>query len=551
MAVLAQAALLLVNHASRVHLTLGPLKLQPTLHALLAYGVVLALARLVLALVIAFVPAWIADSIQARLRSQLFSAFTCASWDMQSRDREGHLQELMTNQAAQATQGYTTAAGLIVAFLTLLVLVLSAIVLNVLAALGILVVAAGLSVLLRPLGTIGHRRAEVLSSRWLAYAGSVNEAVRLSEEAHVFGAASTQQDRLNELMSVIRRPNLEVTWLSNLVPGVYQGFIYLLLVFGLTGLDALGAGHVASLGAVVLLLVRTGAYGQQIQSALQQLRQSQPYVERVREAEHRYRESAPAVGSRSLQRVGTLTFTDVSFAYRSARPVLSNIEFDVTAGEAVGIIGPSGAGKSTLVQILLGLRVPDSGRYLINGVPAEEFSREDWRRHFAYVPQEPRLLHATVSENVRFLRDIDDASVERASRLAGIHEDVITWPAGYETIIGPRADAISGGQQQRICLARALAADPDVLVLDEPTSALDPRAEQLIQESLLGLKDKLTLFIVAHRMTTLDVCERVMVVVSGRLEAFGQSAELRASNPYYRSAVSAMPPAEPASKSGA
>jgi ABC-type multidrug transport system fused ATPase/permease subunit len=486
------------------------------------------------------VPAWIYDSSQARLRSELFAAFTVASWDLQSRDREGHLQELVTNHATQATQGYTAGANLIVSLLTLLVLVLSAVALNVLAALGILVVAGGLAALLRPLGTLGNRRSQVLSRGWLAYANGVNESVRLAEEAHVFGAEASQRDRLDQLLDALRKPNLQAQWLTNLVPGVYQGFIYLLLVVALIGLHQLGSAHLASLSAVVLLLVRSGAYGQQTQTWIQVLRQSQPYVERLQDAEQRYRSSTPVLGTHPLDTVRTLAFVDVSFAYDRDQPALSNIDFDVSAGEAVGIIGPSGAGKSTLVQILLGLRVPDAGGYLVNDLPADSYRREDWLRHFAYVPQEPRLLHASVASNIRFFRDVDDAAVERAARLAGIHEDVISWPAGYETVIGPRADAISGGQQQRICLARALAADPEVLVLDEPTSALDPRAEQLIQESLLALKDKLTLFIVAHRMSTLDICERVMVVVDGRLEAFDRIAELRESNSYYRLAVSAM-----------
>lgn len=542
LALLAQSALLLVDHASRVHLGLGPVRWNATLGTMLGLGIVLALIRLALAIVISFVPAWIATGTQARLRGELFDAFTCASWDLQSRDREGHLQELLTSHVYQATQGYTTAVQLVVAALTLLVLVATAVALNALAALGILVIAVGLSVLLRPLGTLGNRRGRELSRGWLAYAGGVNEAVRLAEEAHVFGAQESQRDHLNELIRAFRRPNLQTQWLALGVPGAYQAFIYLLLLLGLTGLDALGTGHIATLGAVVLLLVRSGAYGQQIQAAVQNLRQSQPYVDRLRDAARRYRASAPIVGMRPLDAIRTLTFAAVSFAYDRGQPALSNVDFDVTAGEAIGIIGPSGAGKSTLVQILLGLRVPGSGRYLVNGLSASDFNREDWRRHFAYVPQEPRLLHASVSDNIRFFRHIDDAAIERAARLAGIHEDVIGWPAGYDTIIGPRADAVSGGQQQRVCLARALAGDPQVLVLDEPTSALDPHAEALIQESLLGLKGHLTLFIVAHRMARLDVCDRVMVMVSGRLDAFDHVAQLSTTNPYYRSSVARFSP---------
>ena len=243
-------------------------------------------------------------------------------------------------------------------------------------------------------------------------------------------------------------------------------------------------------------------------------------MERLQEATRRYEESAPTWGSEPVEGVQTVAFEDVSFAYREGRPVLKEMSFEVRGGETIGVIGPSGAGKSTLIQILLQLREPTSGRYLVNGKDADLISSADWHRLVAYVPQEPRLLHASVTENIRYFRDIGPEDVERAARLARIHDDITAWPEGYDTIVGPRADAISGGQQQRMCLARALAAHPAVLILDEPTSALDPHSERLIQESLSALKHELTLFMIAHRMSTLDICDRVMVVIDGRLAAF-------------------------------
>jgi ABC-type multidrug transport system fused ATPase/permease subunit len=190
-----------------------------------------------------------------------------------------------------------------------------------------------------------------------------------------------------------------------------------------------------------------------------------------------------------------------------------------------------------LVQLLLGLRKATSGRYLINRLPVEDFSRDDWNRQVAYVPQQPQLLHASVADNISFFRNLDRNSILEAAKLAGIHEDVARWPDGYATIIGPRADAVSGGQQQRICLARALAAHPQVLVLDEPTSALDPHSEFLIQQSLLALKEELTLFIVAHRLSVLGICRRIMVIVNGTLEAFDDVGSVRQRSEYYRSAA--------------
>jgi ABC-type multidrug transport system fused ATPase/permease subunit len=326
--------------------------------------------------------------------------------------------------------------------------------------------------------------------------------------------------------------------LARLVPGIYQSLIYLLVLVALAGLYLVGSGRVTALGAVVLLLVRAGAYGQQGQAAFQALRQCLPFIERLQQAQQRYLTTSPPTGSERLEDVRELSLDSVSYAYDPGRPVLSGVSFAVTGGETIGIIGPSGAGKSTLVQILLGLRAPDVGRYEINGILAEQFRREDWHSRIAYVPQEPRLLHGTVAENIRFFRSIEDVAVERAARLAGIHDDVMSWSAGYETTIGPRADAVSGGQQQRICLARALAAEPQILVLDEPTSALDPHAEALIQQSLRGLKGRLTLFVVAHRMSTLDICERVMVIVDGQMEAFEPLGDLMHKSPYYSSASS-------------
>ena len=171
---------------------------------------------------------------------------------------------------------------------------------------------------------------------------------------------------------------------------------------------------------------------------------------------------------------------------------------------------------------------------------AESINRWDpvyWTRTFAYVPQEPRLLQGTVAENIRFYRDIPAEMVEAAARMAHLHSEIVRLPFGYDTEVSQRAKAMSGGQRQRLCLARALAGKPKVLILDEPTSQLDANSESLVQESLRAIKGELTLFIVAHRLSTLALCDRVMVVRDGRLEAFASVEELAQSNDFYRVAA--------------
>jgi ABC-type multidrug transport system fused ATPase/permease subunit len=534
--IVAQAAAALVNGVRRVHVAIGPLHANDTLGTLLAVAFTLAVVRLVLMAPISILPARIAANVQARLRLHLFSAFTHASWTAQSRDREGHLQELMTNQVMQATMGALQTAQCLSAMLTLLVLVLSALLLNVLGALFVLAAALLLFGILRPLNELGARHSRALSQAQMTFASGVGEATRLAEETYVFGVAAAQLRRIYRLVESARDLFFRTQMLGNLVPNIYRGLIYVIVVAGLAVLSITHSGHVASLGAVVLLLVRAGGYGQAAQGSYTLVRQAMPYVERVQEAEHRYALSATAIGHQALKEIRSLAFVSVSFAYTPGRPVLSDISFEVSGGEAIGIIGPSGAGKSTLVQVLLRLRPAEQGQYLVNGVPADDLAQDDWHARVAYVPQEPHLLHASVADNIRYLRNIDDAALQQAARLARIHDDIVTWTDGYDTIIGPRADAISGGQQQRLCIARALVGRPVVLVLDEPTSALDPRSESLLQESLLALKDSVTLFVIAHRLSTLEICDRVMVIVDGRLDACDTAANLGLQNSYYRSA---------------
>jgi ATP-binding cassette, subfamily B, bacterial len=536
LALVAQIATALVDGTKRVHLAVAHVSIDATIGKLIIVAFALTGLRIVLQIPLSTLPARIAADVQARLRTSLFDAFSQASWGVQSQDREGQLQETMTSQVTQATAGAQQTAALIMSLLTFLILMISALALNPLAAVIVGTTSLLLFGLLRPLRARGIRNARALSKAQVEYAGGIAEAIRVAEEAHVFGVVDVQRNRIGRLVRSAQDLFYRMQVLAKLVGNLYQSMIYLLLVAGIAGLYLTGRGHVAALGGVVLLLVRAGTSGQQLQIAYQGLSQSLPFIERTQETAQRYLDSRPPEGTLALARMERIAFENVGFAYNPGRPVLSDITFDVARGEVIGIIGPSGAGKSTLVQLLLQLRAPEEGRYLVNGVPAAEFLREDWHRQVSYVPQEPRLLHATVAENIRFLRNIDDEAVERAARLARIHDDVIGWPQGYGTVVGPRADAVSGGQQQRICLARALAARPEVLVLDEPTSALDPHSETLIGESLTALKHELTLFIIAHRMSTLDMCDRVMVIVDGRLVAFDTKALLQRDNTYYRHA---------------
>jgi ATP-binding cassette, subfamily B, bacterial len=516
----------------------GPFDLRSSTSSLLVIAAALAVVRLVLQLVVARLPASLSAQVQSRLRTRLFDAFLAASWTARSAEKEGHLQELMGGQTNQAGNAVIQVANGFSAALMFLTLAASAFVLSPGVAAAVMAMAALLFVGLRPLSRQVRRRSAATSAAYLMQATGVAESVRMAEEIQVFGATGAERSRIEAFVFSLEDNLIRMRTLSRIVPVLYESAVIIMLIAGLTLLYAIGTARLAVLGAVVLLLVRAASYGQQFQTAYQGLGESLPYLDRLTTVVDRYRSSERRQGHRHIDSIRSVSFEGVSFAYREDTLVLRDMNFHIEAGEAVGVVGPTGAGKSTLMQLLLGLREPTMGRYLVNGIPAAEIDDETWRRKVVYLPQEPHLLNATVSDNIRFFRDwVDDGAVERAARLAHIHAEIASWRNGYETVIGQRANAVSGGERQRLCLARALAGDPELLILDEPTSSLDARSEQLIQESLEGLRGHLTIVVVAHRLTTLGLCDRVMVIGGGHLEAFEHAESLYRSNDFYRHAV--------------
>lgn len=536
LALIAVISATLVQGRSKVG-HLGPVAIRAPVNDVIVLGLIIACFRLVLQVLLAYLPALVCADVQAEMRRHLLATFMQASWSVQSRDGGGEFQDVMTSQVLQATQAVLQAATILSSGAILATIVGSALAVQPVAAIVVIAAASGVFALLRPIRGFGIRAAKALSAAQLGYASGIHEVVGVAEEAKVFGARVALEQRTNRLIKAIRDRFFTTNLVTGLVSGLYQGTILLLLIGGLGVLRLTNTGRLVSLGAVVLLLVRASSYGQQVQSSYQNLQQRYPFLDRVTETEGRYREAAAVRGTRNLGGVPSIRFEEVCYSYQPGISVLKDVSFAIEPGETVGIVGPTGAGKSSLVQLLLGLREPERGRYLLDREEAGSLAEATWTKAFAYVPQDPHLLHSTVAENIRFFRALDQRTVEEAARLAWIHDEISTWREGYDTLIGERADGVSGGQRQRICLARAIAGDPAVLILDEPTSALDPHSEGLIQQSLSVLKRRMTLVVVAHRLSTLSICDRVMVLRHGELEAFAPPTELVQINEFYRDAT--------------
>jgi ABC-type multidrug transport system fused ATPase/permease subunit len=231
---------------------------------------------------------------------------------------------------------------------------------------------------------------------------------------------------------------------------------------------------------------------------------------------------------------GDIALANVTFTYSgTSQSALKDISLTIHQGETVGFIGPSGAGKSSLVDLILGLLNPDSGQITVGNQPIVDNLRA-WQDQIGYVPQSIFLTDDTLRRNISFgLSEdrIDDAAIQRALVSAQLSEFVETLPEGLETIVGERGIRLSGGQRQRIGVARALYHDPSILVLDEATSALDSETESGVMEAIDALKGSKTVIIVAHRLSTVEKCDRVFRLEAGKLVEAGTPAEiLRKSN---------------------
>jgi ATP-binding cassette subfamily B protein len=227
-------------------------------------------------------------------------------------------------------------------------------------------------------------------------------------------------------------------------------------------------------------------------------------------------------------------FEHVSFAYDPARPILHDVSFEIPAGKTVAVVGPSGAGKSTLARLLYRFYDVTGGRILVDGQDLREVTQASLRRAIGIVPQDTVLFNDTVGYNIAYGRPGAGAGeVEAAARAAHIHAFIAATPLGYETMVGERGLKLSGGEKQRIAIARTLLKDPPLLIFDEATSALDSANERAIQAELAQVARGRTTLVIAHRLSTVVDAAQILVMADGRVVERGTHAELLAQGGRY------------------
>jgi subfamily B ATP-binding cassette protein MsbA len=262
-------------------------------------------------------------------------------------------------------------------------------------------------------------------------------------------------------------------------------------------------------------------------------------IEEVLDADTMVVERNDAVEIKNV--AGTIEFSNVSFGYNTERPVLSDVNFTIKAGQFIGVVGPTGAGKSTIVSLIPRFYDPLSGSIKIDGIDIRDMKLSCLRDQIGYVLQDTVLFRGTVAENIAFGKPgASEDEIIAAANLANAHEFIVQMPGGYRAMVGERGATLSGGQRQRIGIARVMIRNSPILLLDEPTAALDTESERLVIDALERLMKGKTVIAIAHRLSTIRDADQIMVISGGAVAEMGSHDQLMAANGIYAALYTAQ-----------
>jgi subfamily B ATP-binding cassette protein MsbA len=390
------------------------------------------------------------------------------------------------------------------------------------------VLAAALQPLLKKLRK-GNRRRGVQNGDMTSVVQETISGIRLVKS---FGAEGYEESRFEEASGKYAQSSVKITRLTFLAPPVTEvvgtAIAVTLLWFGAREVLLKGSMTGAALITFLLYVLRLLQPLKQLSQTPTTAQSSLAAAERLFEILDSPSEAQTDKGTRTVNGFeGEICFDHVSFAY-DGEPVLRDLTFTAKKGEVIAIVGASGAGKTTLVDLIPRFYVPTLGSITLDGVDTRDIKLESLRSLTGIVSQDTVLFHDTVRNNIAYgsADRFSQAEIEAAAMAANAHNFILELPEGYETVLGERGTRLSGGQRQRLAIARALLNDPPILILDEATSALDTESERLVQEAVDRLLKGRTVFVIAHRLSTVAHANKILVLDRGQIVETGTHSEL-------------------------
>jgi ABC-type multidrug transport system fused ATPase/permease subunit len=422
----------------------------------------------------------------------------------------------------------------------LAVFVVGALLVDLVSVAVIIAVMSVLALALRPVNRIAERLSSLQARLNVTSNQELSTITMTAREIRVFGVGRAAGAMFRAAARDQRQARLRADMVSALTSPVFRTAGLLLIVAMIFSSAEREDVEITAVGLVAVLLYRSFTYGTMLVSTHQKLVQLVPVLDQLEHGLERLVNNPVRAGKREIDKFEHAEFRDVSYKYPGSHdPALVDFSARINAGEVVGVVGPSGAGKSTMAELLVSLRRPQAGLFELNGINATELTERNRSRTITLVSQSVPLVPGSLRDNVRFFRELDEGAIDRAIESAGLGEVIAGMPNGADSLIGPGARAVSGGQAQRIGIARALAAEPGLIVLDEPTSALDATAEAIVTDLIGSLRGSVAVVVIAHRLTTLRHCDRVLVVEDGAKTGEGSFAAVAQSNAFLKNAVAA------------
>jgi ABC-type multidrug transport system fused ATPase/permease subunit len=459
---------------------------------------------------------------------ETFNAFLNASWSFFQNKRYGTLANTIVKETEKATTGFESLALVIASGITLFCYL--ALLLLISWQLTIIVLFSAV-LLLSPTLLVNKYVYKIRQLHTEASNSTQGKIYDTLNALKLITGFAKREDTLKDIDPAVR--TIEKTGVKFIMIRVFLSLlgepvgVILVIISGVIGLGYYNL-QVATLTAFLYSINRLAVEAQTLIVERNNVTASLPSLEQIdslmKESELLKEKST---GKKITSFSSGLYLTDLSFSYNGKEDALSNINLDISKGSMVAVVGHSGSGKSTLVDLIMGFYFAHKGDLRIDKDNINEINLSDWRMLLGYIPQQPFLFNASIRENLLWANnDAQNSDVEYACRLANAEEFILNLDKKYDALVGERGVKLSGGEAQRICLARALVRRPKLLILDEATSALDSHSELLIKESIENLAGETTIICIAHRLSTIQSADRIYHLEAGKIIEEGTFKEL-------------------------